>query len=349
MPERTFTKRIKLFLMDCIAAVIWMYYIILFGWLTGYLIFGDRGYLALVNTLALYLFYPLPLVAIILLWLRRRNLWGGMVLGGVVFMLFWGGLFLPQLPKRLGSEPTLTVMTYNNLVNNQDVAATLAIILNENPDVVLLQEVNQELIEGMSMGLGEIYPYQIVTTIPGVNGMAIYSKTPVQIDGEDVPLIWTGEPQVAWLTWEGKTVGVVNFHMMAPGLASPGDISWNFRYREGQAQSLIDLATRLDGPIIFGGDANLTSLSGGYKIITRELRDSWREAGFGFGHTFPGSNVSGNPFYRWGPFSAPRWLVRIDYIFVSDEWMIVDARVAEFDGGSDHRGVIVELALPDGR
>lgn len=349
MPRHTIWNQIRRFLGYSLSLGIWCYYTILFGWMTAYVVFGDRGFLALVNAMALYLFIPLPLVAVVLLRLKRPKLWRGVFLGGLIFMTFWGRLFLPKFAQPFDNGPTLTVMTFNTLVHNRDVSASLVIIKNENPDVIFLQEVNQEMSEGMRVELGEIYPYQIVNTTPGVSGMAIFSKTPLHLDDEELPLRWIGKPQVAWLSWEGEEIGIVNFHMVAPGLASSGDISWNFRYREGQAEGLVDYAILMDVPIIAGGDANLTSLSGGYKIITRVLRDSWQEAGYGFGHTFPGSSINGSARPRWGPFSVPQWLVRIDYIFVSDEWIVVDARMAEFDGVSDHRGVVVELALAGGR
>jgi endonuclease/exonuclease/phosphatase (EEP) superfamily protein YafD len=42
------------------------------------------------------------------------------------------------------------------------------------------------------------------------------------------------------------------------------------------------------------------------------------------------------------------WLVRIDYIFHSPHWKTLDARLAKFDGVSDHRGVVAVLALEPG-
>jgi endonuclease/exonuclease/phosphatase (EEP) superfamily protein YafD len=42
------------------------------------------------------------------------------------------------------------------------------------------------------------------------------------------------------------------------------------------------------------------------------------------------------------------WLVRIDYIFHSPHWITLDARLAKFDGVSDHRGVVAVLALVPG-
>jgi endonuclease/exonuclease/phosphatase (EEP) superfamily protein YafD len=73
------------------------------------------------------------------------------------------------------------------------------------------------------------------------------------------------------------------------------------------------------------------------------LIDSWKEVGFGLGHTFPGSDVPGSSRpYLWGV-PVPMWLARIDYVFHTSDLQAVSARMASFDGASDHRGVIAVL------
>jgi endonuclease/exonuclease/phosphatase (EEP) superfamily protein YafD len=85
-------------------------------------------------------------------------------------------------------------------------------------------------------------------------------------------------------------------------------------------------------------------LSDAYAIFTRGLVDAWQAAGVGLGHTFPGSDIPGSD--RWiGGLLSPQWLVRIDYIFHTGEWVTVSARMAEIDGVSDHRGVVAVLRL----
>ena len=82
----------------------------------------------------------------------------------------------------------------------------------------------------------------------------------------------------------------------------------------------------------------LVPISEAYQIFTGELHDARREAGFGLGHTFPGSTVPGSDRPKIGGWYVPRWLARIDYIFFSDDWTAVVARTAQIDGVSDHRG-----------
>ncbi len=58
-------------------AVTWVYFTFLFAWVLLYWATHDRfAYLALINTLAVYLFIPMPLVGVWAFMVRRREVWG---------------------------------------------------------------------------------------------------------------------------------------------------------------------------------------------------------------------------------------------------------------------------------
>jgi endonuclease/exonuclease/phosphatase (EEP) superfamily protein YafD len=116
----------------------------------------------------------------------------------------------------------------------------------------------------------------------------------------------------------------------------------SFRLREQQARSLVDLARR-SYSVIMAGDANTSPSSEAYQTITSELTDAFRQAGFGLGHTFPGSDIPESDRPHIGDWYVPRWLSRIDYIFYSNDWAAISTRTAKIDGVSDHRGVVAEL------
>jgi endonuclease/exonuclease/phosphatase (EEP) superfamily protein YafD len=105
---------------------------------------------------------------------------------------------------------------------------------------------------------------------------------------------------------------------------------------------LADLARRSD-TVIMAGDANTSSLSDAYQIITSELEDSFRQSGFGLGHTFPGSDIPESDRPQIAGWYVPAWLARIDYVFHSNDWETISSRTARIDGVSDHRGVISVL------
>ncbi|MGD9091531.1 MAG: endonuclease/exonuclease/phosphatase family protein [Anaerolineales bacterium] len=326
-------------------AAIWVYFTILFGWLAAYLISGDRfGSLSVVNLLAVYLFFPLVGVFVAALFLRRWEIWAGVILGAIAFLWFWGKLFIPSPSPAAAGGETLTVMTYNVLGWHTQTAPQLDTIRVENADVVLLQEVNPGLASALKTELGKEYPYQILDPAEGVTGMGVISKYPIQLTEDELPLDWIGVPQVLEMDWKGTGVSLVNFHMQSSTPGTVRRISLDNRRRQAQAQVLAGLANSAE-PLIVAGDANATPLSDAYRVISSKLTDSWVDSGSGLGHTFPGSDIPGSSRPRLGPFAVPRWLMRIDYIFHSSHWSTVDAHTAPFDGVSDHRGVVAELKL----
>jgi len=322
------------------------YLVLLLVWLMAYLLTGDRfTFIALVNYLAVYLFFPLPLVLIVALLCKERNLWIGFSLGLIAFLWLWGGLFVPSLKRPSPTEPSLTVMTYNVLAWHQYNEAVLQTIRAEDPDIVLLQELNRGLARTLETELGEEYPYQVLEPVDNPTGIGVISKYPIHPTGEQLSLKWVGGPQVLKLLWNGETVKLVNFHMYPTTSLGPANVvEASIRLREAEARLLADLA-HLSGPAIMGGDANSAPLSKSYRILTSELQDAWHPAGFGLGHTFPGSTIPGSDRPRLGSWYVPPWLVRIDYVFHSADWVTLSARLARFDGVSDHRGVVAVLKL----
>jgi endonuclease/exonuclease/phosphatase (EEP) superfamily protein YafD len=300
--------------------------------------------------LAVYLFVPLPFVIVAALLLRSRVILIASFLASAVFVWLWGGLFLPQFApssNNPGSHSALTVMTYNVLGYHTFTAPVIESIRVENADLVLLQELNPQLAGALQAELADEYPYQILDPVSGVSGMGAISKYPIRRTGESLPLDWVGEPQVLDLELPRDTIRVINFHMVPTTSANAALIDRVNRIRSAQAAALADYA-RQAGPLIAGGDANATPLSDVHGILSRYLVDAWLEAGFGLGHTFPGSAIRGSsrPYIAGRP--VPMWLVRIDYIFHSPHWKTLDARLAKFDGVSDHRGVVAVLALEPG-
>jgi len=80
-----------------------------------------------------------------------------------------------------------------------------------------------------------------------------------------------------------------------------------------------------------------------YRLIASVLRDSWREAGYGFGHTFPGTpTIPGTRPVILG-IQVPKWLIRIDCIFHSPDLFASTAQIIPSDGASDHRPVMATL------
>ena len=324
----------------------WVYFTCLFGWLAAYGFTGDQHpYIALANTLAVNFFLPMPAIFLANTILRRKEIWWGLAISILAFIWLWGGLFLPRLPLPPSDSETLTVMSYNVLGSNTDTQAVLEVIQESDPDVVALQELNPHIAAALNTHLIERYPYQIMDTRDGVGGHGVISKYPLTESGLSLTQAWTGIPQVLTLDWHGTEIFIVNFHMWAPAIYPPQQIAINFHMRELQSQSLLDFADSVKAPIILAGDANTTSLNTAYTMLTQTFTDAWVQAGFGFGHTFPGADSPGSSRPNLAGWLVPQWLVRIDYIFLSPHFNVLSAHLSTSHGNSDHRAVLAEVSL----
>ena len=329
--------------MQIITAAACLYLGTLFTWLAFYLLSGERLLvIALLNTLAVYFFLPLPLVALAAACTHRWELWVGALLGVAVFAWLWGGLFLPSPSRASAGGETLTVMTYNVLGWHELSAPVIATIRQESPDVVLIQELNPSLAGALQDELADQYPYQVFDPQTGVSGMGVISRYPLEPLEQELPLDWIGAPQELSLEWNGRSIRLVNFHMQSSTLGGLSRYGLDNDKRTRQAEALVEYAAGAEA-LIAGGDANSTPLSAAYRILSGQLADAWKQAGFGLGHTFPGSDIPGSMRPRLAGVPVPQWLARIDYIFHSAQFTTLHARTAQFDGVSDHRGVVAVL------
>lgn len=343
-------RRIYKWLKTGLLTLAWTYLVFLLGRAILQFIFGDRWtWLFLLNTFALYLFLPLPLVIGATFLSRQRLLWVGCGVSLAVGLLAYGGLFLPRLAPMVENAPTLTVITYNVLGTNQDIVAVLRVVRTSNADVITLQELNPTLAEALQEELGDEYPYQILNIGEEWSGAGTISRYPLAESDETLGSQWFEAPQVLTVDFKGEMVMLVHFHTAATSNYRNADhIALTVRVREEQAQAVVNLVQSHSGPLIAPTDFNATDQSTAYQILTDTLHDSWREAGWGPGHTFPGAAPNGHGSrLQFMGLPLPRWLLRIDYVFHSDHWQAISARTGPWDGTSDHRPVVVTLQLKE--
>jgi endonuclease/exonuclease/phosphatase (EEP) superfamily protein YafD len=262
-------------------------------------------------------------------------------------ILLWGDHFIPASNEKSTHQPSLRVMTYNVLAWHDQYEPILETIEFEDPDVLLIQELNTGLAEVVQNELIDEYPYQVLDPVDNPEGIGVISKYPVSPSGISLPQLWAGSPQILDLEWNGQRVLLVNFHLTpTTGIFPLDEEDARIRAREKETQLLSGLASQ-SGSAIVGGDANMSFLSDAYKSMTKNLVDAHRSVGAGLGHTFPGSRLPESDRPHIGNLFVPAWLTRIDYIFLSDEWTTISAHTAKIDGVSDHRGVVVDLVHKD--
>ena len=306
-------------------------------------------WLELLDTFALYAFAPFVGVLVAAALLRSRSL---LLLAAAALLLFgvqFGRAILPRTPPTEASGPHLKVLTYNLRSPNGDPEPLLTLVRTERPDVIVLQELTTRYAERLRARVAEDYPFYMVAGAETANdGGGVYSRLPI-LEHDAFRLTDEGNVlQKVRLRTETGDVWLVNVHLLSPQLERRRVrgrlpmVPWDFHdeLRDEELDRLVDEVRALDGPFVLAGDFNTAAGSRPSRQFPASWRDAFREAGEGFGHTFPSELTT-----LRGRLHLTFPLVRIDYVLTSPELVPNYARVARVEG-SDHLPVIADLALP---
>ena len=310
---------------------------------------GHLPLISLVNMFAFQIFLLLIPFALAGTFLHVRRIQVASLVALVFFAVTFGKFFIPKQKPVPSSPDVLKVMTYNMLVYTPDVSKVADVIREEDADIVFMQETSFAMAEYLQTEMLDEYPYQIHDPSDVPLGMSLISKYPFEPIDHDLGESWVGTPIPLALNWNGQTVHVLNFHMrptVPAVIVNSGLIDKLSQSREIHANRINQFVEKYPVPAIVAGDANDVSFNNAYRILVNAgLQDSWAEAGFGLGHTFPGNKSPGTSRIQIFGLYVPEWLVRIDYIFASQDWDVLSAHIARTDGYSDHRGVVAYLRL----
>jgi vancomycin resistance protein VanJ len=300
-----------------------------------------------VTTAALYLprlvfALPLPCFVLGLFWLGFRRLLYGQVLAGALLLIL-NGWVVPLPTGGTDGAPELRVLSFNVDSGNAGLSAVVSAITAQTPDVVLLQEVLHRAPELARM-LSAHYPHVEHST-----QFVIASRFPIlsRTDPERLRF-YDRERSPRFMRYVVETplgaIAFYNIHPISPRgtlqvyrvrdafyvlrhrrfhTSDPVyDVQTNAALRTLQVAAVAAAARRETIPVVIAGDTNLPHLSKIYEHEFSEFRDGFREAGWGFGYTYP---------------SKFPWL-RLDRILTSRS-----LRFTAFDvgceGASDHRCV----------
>lgn len=262
------------------------------------------------------------------------------------FLVTYGSAFLPKSSVTTAGELPVRVLTYNLHSEQERLDPMVEVIRHADADVVAVQELSAEAAARFDQTLADLYPYRAFHTAPQepVIGQGILSRFPIVSDtywrNETLPVKLAH--QRATLDIHGSSLVVYNTHPIHPFLKE-GHIFYT-ALRTTEIESVLDRATQETEPVIIVGDFNMADLSEDYQRITARFADSYREAGWGLGFTFPDFG---------GPNAAPgrvrflpvRPVVRLDYVF-HNQWVQTQLiRVWPESGGSDHRPLLATLRL----
>ncbi|MCS7290237.1 MAG: endonuclease/exonuclease/phosphatase family protein [Roseiflexus sp.] len=326
---------------NLLLAPVFVYFLFVAGWLMARTIYEDRWWwLFLLNAGTPYLLLPLPFTLLLALIVRRP-----LAIAFSILLLVPGAPLLaaPWMPS-VASDVTarssgFRVMTFNINGANDRPDRVIAAIREARADIVALQELNPDIAAALEHDLKNDYPYQTLDPQWGVTGMGVISWFPLRRSAAQLPGdYWIGDPQAVEIDAPGGTMTLLNVHAIPP--VGPRDwMTWAIGERERQMEAIAAFAQNRRTPLVVAGDMNATPFHRAYRILESELIDVWRICGNGAGFTWPGRQrtLFGVPL--------PSWLVRIDYIFISDDLTCVNASVGPWDGFSDHRAVVATLVV----
>jgi vancomycin resistance protein VanJ len=332
------SRSLRLRLFNLLLALIDVYAFGLIVYVLLRLLTQDRLWpMLVINHIIHWLLLPSVLTMLLLLGLRRWRRAALNAVGAAAFMLLFGELFLPALPSGSACAAAetdchqLRVMTFNiHAEPNSDVSSEIVAMSESGADVIALQEMSTELAAAIETELIDEYPYQALHPLDRL-GTGIISKIPF----DEVEAFKIGDLYLtirAVILIDNTPVTIFCTHTAPPAF----DLTYGYvSLGRSDIETLVELADA-HAPTLILGDFNTVDQLYEYRIFRDAgYGDAFREAGWGFGSTFPDHNES---------FPILPRLMRIDYIFHSVDIRAIRAWVGP-ETYSDHRSVIADLVV----
>ncbi|GAB1821410.1 endonuclease/exonuclease/phosphatase family protein [Herbidospora sp. RD11066] len=235
------------------------------------------------------------------------------------------------LPRALPSAqpaadgPSLRVLSINMRFGHADIASVMALVRSARPDVISVQELSPEAVEGLAgAGLGALMPYTHLEPHFSAAGSGIYSRFPVTPlppfapgDGHRMPYVKIAVPG-------GPPVELVDVHTVAP---LRRDITL---WRDGMRS----LPLPSEGTIrILAGDYNATFDHAEFRaLVGHGWVDVADATGKGLITTWPAGR-------RLPP------IITIDHVLVDPRVAVDHASIHDVTN-TDHRALFTVLRLP---
>ena len=228
-------------------------------------------------------------------------------------------------------------MTFNVLTSNRNFDEAAEFIREQDPDFIVLLEVDQDWAQAMTQRLQTDYPTMKFHDRPDNFGVAMMSRIPWQ----DCSIIGMGRDRLPAIdaTFElpapdgGRTnrLEILGVHPIPPMRSQTADRRNSY---------LLEASQQLDQQQarIMTGDFNLSPWSPWFTEFNRIANT--RDAAVGHGPK------SLSP--TWYVFPTPIGGLKIDHALVSPEIMVSNYQVSP-DLGSDHRAILIDFQIDEGR
>ncbi|MDP8961843.1 MAG: endonuclease/exonuclease/phosphatase family protein [Actinomycetota bacterium] len=311
---------------------------LLFAWW----LLGDTWWTQSLNATTFWWALPgLPLAAVA--GIRRRWRTGAwLAVPAAIFVWSYGGLFVGSPPAVRGD---LRVVAYNLFIRTPDVSHVVALVRDERPDVLLLEEVLPQPAALLRTQLAGRFPHAWMGEASRVGGVAVLSRYPI-VEVRSIGKVGRFSRPTAVVVLEvpdrsrsevrlpaHRRLQVVPAHLTSPCPSCGKSVLDRQAFEAGiRREEMEAIVAALDPtlPAVVGGDFNSARRNDPYRLLVAAgFRDPQIEAGSGPGFTWPDRSP----------------VVRGDWI-LSRGLVPADARVGPARA-SDHRPVIAELAWPE--
>jgi endonuclease/exonuclease/phosphatase family metal-dependent hydrolase len=283
---------------------------------------------------------------------KRMILSGLVLLMGITFINKFYKFSAREYPE---DEKDFTVMSYNvRLLNvfkwldRDDVPDAILTFINEkNPDILCIQEFSNSanidlkvyrhkyiLVEGKKIKTAQA----IFSKFPIINqGNIVFphsNNNVIFVDikrGKDIIRVYNMHLQSIKISPDVSELDEKNIDAINQGKSQKlfNGISKAFAQQQQQAEIIKEHKKECTYPIIICGDMNNSAFSYVYRNIKGSLKDSFEEAGVGFGATYK---------FRYYP-------ARIDYIFADTRMKVKKFESFTDFENSDHYPIMARLSM----
>jgi endonuclease/exonuclease/phosphatase (EEP) superfamily protein YafD len=252
----------------------------------------------------------------------------------IVAVLTAASLAAVQVPLFISTDAVgsmhqpITVLQANIAVGQADADSVVSVVVEERVDILTVSELTVPALHRLqTAGLQAELPYWVLDPRGGGAGGGIWSRFPLS-DYTAYPQFTHAAMSATATTSPGSAVRVTTVHPVAPWPEPTQTWSDELSMLAGMTGEL----TAFDGPVLIAGDLNATNDNAQFRDLLRDgLVDARRAAGAGLVPTFPADRT------------VPPFLA-IDHVLV--EGVRAEAVKAVDLPGSDHRGLLVILAIP---
>ena len=238
-----------------------------------------------------------------------------------------------------GSAQVFRVLQFNALNPNRNLDDALALVLQSNADVVMVQEPLR--FRQLEPQLRKAYPYRTPCPRRSCQALIYARHPPIAQDYQTFRGNWYPKKG----TPGNGPLSVARMRLLAPDGAPFTVVTTHFRWPFPpmpvlhQRDVFLEIIADVDRTrAIVGGDFNLTPWTFEMRGFDQDIRPMRRITNALF--SFP-TNLTK------GAISAPFPFLPIDHVYAGPDWRLVQARRGEV-AGSDHYPIIVDLVMTPG-